>query len=367
MKLGTYLLSLSLLTLLFTSCKDDIDLASNSKASAVVYGLLDASDSVHMIKINRAFVSNGNSLDIAQIPDSNYFNDVNATVTEIINGVAGRVWTLHDTLVQNKESGVFFAPEQKIYTFSTSTSAPLIANQNTEYELNVDINQGEFTVKGKTKLVSGMAIQTPGSSISYNFEKENFSSKYKSSNIKFLAGTAQAVDVSMKVIYDEYQGSNMTTKSFNWKVSELGPDGLKGASIQVAANGETFYRLVQKNVVENSLVTRRCINSLVLVITGGSEELQSYIQINKPSTTLAQNKPTYTNLTASNDRRVLGLFSSRQTKILTKLEYEPNSDLVVALSKASMKELCIGPFTGQLLFCSRNPNQQYTSETWHCN
>lgn len=356
MKLGTYLLSLSLLSLLFTSCKDDIDLASSSKASAVVYGLLDASDSVHMIKINRAFVSNGNSLDIAQIPDSNYFSDVNATVTEIINGVAGRVWTLHDTLVHNKESGVFFAPEQKIYTFSTSTSAPLIANANTEYELNVNINQGEFMVQGRTKLVSGMAIQSPSGINSYTFAKSNVSTLgYDRTTIKFATGTAKIADVSLKIVYDEYQGSTITTKSFDWKVSELGPDGLKALTTQVAADGETFYRLVQKNVVENPAVDRRRINSIKLTITGGSEELQNYIEINKPSTTLAQNKPTYTNLTATNDRRVLGLFSSRQTKVLNKIEYEPNSNNITALNQFSMKELAIGPFTGSFLFCTYNP------------
>lgn len=362
MKLGKYLLSLSLLTILFTSCKDDIDLASDSKASAVVYGLLDASDSVHMIKINRAFVSNGNSLDIAQIPDSNYFNDVTATVTEIINGVAGRVWTLHDTLVQNKQSGAFFAPEQKIYTFSTSTSAPLIANTSTEYELNVNINQGEFMVQGRTKLVSGMAIQSPTGVNSYAFAKSNVSTLgYDRTTIKFATGTAKVADVSLKIVYDEYQGANVTTKSFDWKVSEMGPDALKGLSTQVAADGETFYRLVEKNVVPNTLVTRRRINAIVLTVTGGSEELQNYIEINKPSTTLAQNKPTYTNLTATNDRRVLGLFSSRQTKVLTKIEYEPSANNIVALNQFTMKELAIGPFTGSLLFCTDNPQYGFAS------
>ncbi|MDD2983379.1 MAG: hypothetical protein PHQ74_08320 [Crocinitomicaceae bacterium] len=371
MKIGTYILSLSILTMLFTSCKDDIDLASSSKSSAVVYGLLDASDSVHMIKINRAFVSNGNSLEVAQIPDSNYFRNVDATVTEIINGVAGRVWTLHDTLVQNKESGVFFAPEQKIYTFSTSTSAPLIANENTEYELNISLNQGEFSVQGRTKLVSGMSIQNPSTTTSYSFAKSNVATMgYDRANIKFTKGTAQVVDVSMKILYDEYIGASSTTKSFDWKISELGPSSLKTPSIQVAADGETFYRLMSKNVVENSSVTKRRINSVVLTITGGSAELQSYIEINKPSTSLAQNKPTYTNLTATNDRRVLGLFSSRQTKTLSKLEFEPLSNSIVALSQFTMKELCIGPITGHLLFCSGNPLYNPASpnnQPWYCN
>ena len=370
MKLGTYILSLSLLTLLFTSCKDDIDLASNSKASAVVYGILDASDSVHMIKINRAFVSNGNSLDIAQIPDSNYFKHVDATVTEYVNGVAtGRVWPLHDTLVQNKASGVFFAPEQKIYTFSTSTSSPLIANENTEYELNVNINQGEFNVKGRTKLVSGMNIQTPSQIGSFDFAK---STGYNSAFIKFARGTATIADVSLTFTYDEYIGANVTTKSFKYKVGELGPNELRQMSAQIVANGESFYTLVRKNIPDNPSVTKRKVNSITLTITGGAEELRSYMEINKPSTSLAQNKPTYTNLEASEDRRVLGLFSSRQTKVLTKLDFDiaTNFQTLKALSFYSMKELCIGPLTGHLLFCTSNPEynpSSSNSQTWFCN
>ena len=370
MKLGTYIFSLSLLTLLFTSCKDDIDLASDSKASAVVYGLLDASDSVHMIKINRAFVSNGNSLEIAQIPDSNYFKHIDATVTEYVNGVAtGRVWPLHDTLVHNKVSGVFFAPEQKIYTFSTSTSNPLIANYNTEYELNVNINQGEFTVKGRTKLVNGMAIQAPSLIGSYEFAK---STGYNSAFIKFARGTAKAADVSMTFSYDEYVGSVITTKSFDWKIGALGANELKPLTAQIVANGETFYTLIRKNIVENSSVTKRKINSIKLTVTGGSEELKTYIEINKPSTSLAQTKPTYTNLEASNERRVLGLFSSRQTVSLTKKDFEQASTsfTIKALSQFSMQELCIGPLTGHLLFCTSNPEYNPSGpnpKAWFCN
>lgn len=96
------------------SCNEEVELTGDFVETAVVYGLLDPSENVHMIKINRAFIGPGNALEIAQIPDSNYFNSVIGTITEV--GGLNRVWTLQDTIVNNKDqNGVFFAPTQKLY------------------------------------------------------------------------------------------------------------------------------------------------------------------------------------------------------------------------------------------------------------
>ena len=71
---------------LFSSCEEDIILDGDFVETAVVYGLLDQADSIHFIKITRAFIGPGSALDIAQIPDSSYFNQVEATVSEVVNG-----------------------------------------------------------------------------------------------------------------------------------------------------------------------------------------------------------------------------------------------------------------------------------------
>ncbi|MFM7666698.1 MAG: hypothetical protein ACKO7D_00755, partial [Bacteroidota bacterium] len=82
-----------LLTVLY-SCNEKINYIGEFKETAVVYGLLDHADSLHYIKINRAFIGPGNALDIAQIPDSNYFSQVDATVSEYLDGNLVRTWEL---------------------------------------------------------------------------------------------------------------------------------------------------------------------------------------------------------------------------------------------------------------------------------
>ena len=105
------------------ACKEDFKLNGNYEEAAVVIGILDQGDSVHYVKITRSFIGDGvtSSLDIAQIPDSNYFKLVAATVQEKDgNGVVQRTFTLHDTIIPNKDvNGVFYAPNQKVYVFLT--------------------------------------------------------------------------------------------------------------------------------------------------------------------------------------------------------------------------------------------------------
>ncbi|TXI88449.1 MAG: hypothetical protein E6Q37_00075 [Crocinitomicaceae bacterium] len=358
MKLKSLVLSFAALTsLLFTSCKEDIDLIGDAEETAVVYSLLNQADSVHFVKINRAFLSNTNSLITAQIADSNYFQNVVATVKEVVNGNVTRTWILEDTLVENKEPGAFFAPEQKLYYFKTSPTQPLLANANTVYDLEININNGEFLVTGSTPLVRGVGITSPGPSNPYAFATNNVQTiGYSSPMITVSKGEAEIMNLSLKVSFDEYIGSSFTTKSFIWKVDEI--ESIESNSVKFFMNGQTFYTLIKDNATNNPAITKRQINNLELIVTAGSNDLKSYITINKPSSSLAQNKPTFTNLSASNGRKTVGIFSGRSTVKRIKLDWVPSgsSNNIGAIDQNSMKELAQGTITGSLLFCTSNPN-----------
>lgn len=359
MKLKSLVLSFAALTsLLFTSCKEDIDLIGDAEETAVVYSLLNQADSVHFVKINRAFLSNTNSLITAQIADSNYFQNVVATVKEVVNGNVTRTWILDDTLVENKEPGAFFAPEQKLYYFKTSPTQPLLANANTVYDLEININNGEFLVTGSTPLVRGVAITSPtGNNSPYSFATSNVQANgYGSPMITVSKGEAEIMNLSMKISFDEYIGSSFTTKTFTWVIDEI--ESIESNSVKFFMNGQTFYTLIKDNATDNPAITKRKINNLELIVTAGSNDLKSYITINKPSSSLAQNKPTFTNLSASNGRKTVGIFSGRSTVKRIKLDWVPSgsSNNIGAIDQNSMKELSQGTITGSLLFCTSNPN-----------
>ena len=102
-----------------------------------------------------------------------------------------------------------------------------------------------------------------------------------------------------------------------------------------------------------------------LLATCGTSDLNKYILVNQPSSSLAQTKPTFTNLSTSDGRPVVGIFSSRSTIIQEKLAYNPMAQTLRAFDKNTTKELCTGPITGTLWFCSEHIGD--ASELYHCN
>lgn len=336
----------------FQSCEEEVDLIGEFEETAIVYGLLDQSDSVHMIKITRAFIGPGNSIEIAAIPDSNYFENVDATIKEYVNNVLQRTWVLNDTIVTNKdENGIFYAPEQKLYYFQTSPSSPLLGNA--EYRLHIDINNGEFEVTAKTELVTGMTCNASAQNFTFKFADNP--GEYRSTSLGVQTGNAYQVNTTMTTNYTDYVGLSQTQRFFAWTIGEI--ETQPNTNTTFTANGETFYKLLQSSCLTSIAgVTQRRFRSLDIVITGGSEDLYNYMLVNKPSSSLAQSKPTFTNLTATNGHTVIGIFASRQTLRINKPFYTNSSQAYIrAIDKKSTAELCQGSLVGPYLFCSDHP------------
>ena len=57
-----FFIFISLGLVVINSCNEKVKLVGNFQETAVVYGLLDQADSLHYIKINRAFIGPRNAL-----------------------------------------------------------------------------------------------------------------------------------------------------------------------------------------------------------------------------------------------------------------------------------------------------------------
>lgn len=365
------------------SCSEKVNLIGDFKETAVVYGLLDHSDSIHFIKITRAFIGPGNALEISKIPDSSYFNQVEATVSEFVNGTLTRSWILEDTIIDNKETdGAFYGPEQKVYYFKTlpttvsssglngviqTSPNPQLTSLNPDatYKFVAEINGGDsftggFNVTGETKLVKG--ITTTASSQNFTFKFANNPAEYVATGVAVSnSGNSFIVNSQLDIAFNEHRTSDITEKRFNWKLGEVST--LPGTAKTFSALGKTFYDLVKANVSNDPTITKRTFNGVYLTVTGGAEELYNYMVVNQPSSTLAQSKPSYTNLTVSNGKRVVGIFSSRQTiKIFKPFFVSAQQAFIRAIDKKSTRELCQGPITGTLLFCSNHPGDNIVNQ-----
>ena len=362
----------------FYSCSEKVNLVGDFKETAVVYGLLDHSDSIHFIKITRAFIGPGNALEIAKIPDSSYFNQVEATVSEFVNGTLTRTWVLEDTIIENKDTtGAFYGPEQKVYYFRTlpttvsstglngviqTSPNPQLTSLNPDatYKFKAILNGGEFEVTGETELVKG--ITTTASSQNFTFKFANNPAEYIPTGVAVSnSGNSFVVNTQLDIAFNEHRGNDVTVKKFKWQLGELST--LPGTAKTFTALGKTFYDLVKVNVSNDPTITKRTFNGIYVTVTGGAEELYNYMVVNQPSSTLAQSKPSYTNLTVSNGKRVVGIFSSRQTITVFKpFSVSAQQAFIRAIDKKTTRELCQGPITGTLLFCSNHPGDNVVNQ-----
>ncbi len=359
--------SFLLVFLTFTSCKETITLTNDQKETAVIYGLLDQADTIHYVKINRAYSGTNNSIEVAQVPDSSYFKDVQAYIYEIKKGDTLRKWKLRDTILDNKEPGIFYGPKQKVYYFETSKNNPLVGESGRTYLFRGKFEQNKFEVTAATELIYGNSLLYPVSNgTNYSFANGIIDKpEYYSTGIKFKPGTAVTTNTALRITIREYIGQNFTLKSFDWNVGDMDVTP-NATSAGINALGTAFYPLIVKNCTENSAITKRQLASIELRVTFASDVLYNYITLNKPSSSLAQNKINYTNLSATNGMRVIGIFTARNLKSELKLSSDNvGQNSIRALDAQSTKELCLGAYTNKLKFCSDVSADSKT--TYFCN
>lgn len=337
---------------MWSSCETDFSLNGDYEITPIVFGLLDHEETTHIVKITKAYLGDGDNLVYAQTPDSNYFATVDAKVTEYLNGnPTGREWQLHDSIITNKDTtGVFYGPEQKVYVFYEST-----LNEEAEYVLTADLNEGQHQIEASTEMINGFYL--PNSVYSNKqlaFAKDNVAGPEDYTIWTFVVQEGEhALRYNYKytIYWTEYY-SNGTNQSFNatrnqGDKDQINPDA--PAAHSIAFNGIDFYEWVGQIIPDDANVIKRTFDGLTLRVTVAHEDLDQYLDVAKPVSSIAQVQPEFTNVQGG-----LGLFSSR-----VRLEVGG-----FFLNKSSRKHLCLGPYTVSKLFCSDNPAD--VSENWYC-
>jgi hypothetical protein len=355
-------LSSLLFLLLFTSCKEEIIVVSDQKETAVIYGVLDPSESTQYIKITKAINGTANALEEAKNEPANYFDNVEATVFEIINGDTVRTWTLKDTIVSGRAAGLYYGPTQKVYFFRTSSNKPLREESGVFYHFQAKLNN-KYTVNAVTDIVSEVSLKTPNN---YQFAKNNVSVYgYDQTSLNVFSGNASVINTHMDILIQETKSDNSSKiKTLPWKISETSVPPKK--NINISINGEDFYKKIKNDLINEQDVTQRKLVGIDLTVSFGSSTLEKYILLNKPSSSLAQTKPSFTNITTKDDIRVDGIFTSRNKKYFLK-RFQPGTNLTdqkLVIDNFSSKELCIGTHTYNLKFCTGD--LYYLEKEFYC-
>jgi len=329
------------------SCSTDLDITGEKKEVLVAYGILDASTKTQYIKINRAFLGDGNALEYSMIPDSTLYPYLLDVTLDIIKDGTVIKHYVADTVNIYKESDNFFTGYHPYYRLILDdyTTNPFSGDTvwlNTDYTYRLTIvdpvtgNIYESEAPGMSKL----SLTTPNpSAISLSFYTESIG------NIKFNS-TLNGKLYEAKFLFHYYEvfdsnPSDTIEHVMEWTLGSVVSESILGnEALVIKYNNWDFYYQLQKKLEVRDDVTR-FPGYMDVIVTVGAEDLNTYIDVNQPSNSIIQEKPTFSNITNG-----IGLFTSKYTYRRSK--YKINSQTVQLLIN--------GEYTNDLNFQDYWPN-----------
>ena len=291
--------------MLFSACETDFDVNAEWEETTVIFGLLDASDQnqLQKIKISKAFLGNMDAYQMAQYSDS-----INYGVDEL--DVKIYKWNynqIEDSVelipMPTYRDGEIFYDSIIVYQFYNLNS---FLQKGYEYELVVKNNMTGNLVSSRTEIVAGFDFDnifiTKSKSFQFGLYTNNdFSSSTITWDDSNDNGTIYQLDLIFH--YTEIMDGVYTEDSLIYSLPLIDDTESK-----MKIEGNSFFNFLALNLDKNQSIIRY-FNDIDMIMTVGSEDLETYINVNKPITGIVQERPQFTNINNG-----IGLFSSRFKK-----------------------------------------------------
>ena len=341
---------LFIVVLLLTACDTSVDLIDEGKETAVVYGFLDPGVDTQFVKITHTFVTEGSAVEAAQDPEQSEYQDLEAYVIAYDNNDSVDSWLLDEKIVTDKDSGAFYYPVQTVYYFT----APL--NYDYEYELSFFGSGKE--VKSRTRpvgeFIPNNSILFPNFSLVSQFDVNG--SVYINKNVALVSSeNTRRYEFSYVFNFTEvYADGTKKERKMVFKAGDwITESDIGGEAHEYLIEGEVFFQAIAGKLESegiNDNVVKREIGNVDYIFEYAGEELNSFIELSEPSTSVNVEQNPYTNI-----ENGIGVWSSRGREEF----YDKKFTLL------SIKELAIGQYTGTYKFCSTDPAHNGTG--WGCN
>ena len=333
MRYPKFLLAIVLILPFLNSCKIDFSVNADWKDITIVYGLISQSDSIHYLKITKAFLGQGNALTYAKISDSSNYRpgdlNVRIDVLDENNQNIGSLPFSPDT-IHTKEPGdsIFYFPDQLVYKSNATLK------QTYTYNLVIHNNLTGNEVTAKTALVNTFSIITPD-----EFTRPAFMPGENSSVEWTSAKGGKRYQLVIRFHYTENpinHPDSVKSKSIDWLVfsNELSRSATGGEDMIKTISGNAFYFLLAARIPVNPDL-KRTAGKLDYIFSVASDDLNTYMEVTEPSTSIVQYRPPFTNIING-----IGLFSSRFV----------NPVIGLRLSDNTLQELRDNPQTADLGF-----------------
>lgn len=345
--------------LMVSACNDDFDINGEWEDITVVYGLIDASDTAHYIRINKAFIGQGDIYDMAQVHDSIYYTKnigVYLIEYELVTGgeynpYIDNNWqrTTTDTIElhytteihknntdQEGNPGTFNSTENVLY----KTTYPL--KNGRRYRLEIHI-PGKEKVWSDTYMIDKFALLGSLEKNIYQLNlnrEENFVEHVD----WYMPVYAKFFQTIINFNYFEYDIINFDTSYHTTQltypemfIGEVrGPaDPMINYVTKAEIGGVDFYQRLSTEIPEKSSEIKRVMIDMDFIFLAGGADFYNYLRVSQTQGGYGQDPAGYSNI-----RNGIGLFDSR-------FKYEVKGKL---MTNPSMDSLSRGRFTKKLNF-----------------
>lgn len=318
MKKTQIFLFCSLLFGVLVSCNTNVNLYADYKDVPVIYGLIDVTQDTNYVKIIRAFSgSDDNPIDateVALIADSsNYPGKLDAkiyryskTSSSFSEYILEDVVTLDTMTIHDKEDGLFYAPDQKVYFAvsdqSNQSRAFFKTNTNGKsYKYRLVVKKGNDTITSETDLVGGERFAITNNRVVFSSKPSE-----KTQDLFFKpAENAIMYDVKMEFNYTEKHGSKITDQKVSWTYGNDQVEFKDGVYV-VKYFENTLFNMLSNKIGADTIGVERYFGDFIISVAACGSELYNFIQINSSGGGLSQSVPDYTNINGG-----YGVFSSR--------------------------------------------------------
>lgn len=290
------------------SCDNTVNINADWKETIIVYGMLDPSDTIQYIKVNKAFLNqNTSAYTVAKIADSLYLDSTQVTLRRISTG---QVISLNRTNKVKKDSGIFASDVNYLW----QTTEKIYGNEM--YELRVSNPLSHQRVTSHTGTITPSYIRAP-----FFNDKSIFSLAPEYITFRCTPGAnVKAYDVNFEVTYEEFDindTSSKTKKTAIWKV--MTNYQVEQGDLVSQVEKEGFFQFLANTLNYGPTIRHRFV-SFGVTYYSGSQNLIDYMSVNVPSIGIVQKQADYSNIEGG-----LGLFASRCAQSIRGIKFEPSS------------------------------------------
>jgi hypothetical protein len=315
------------LPLIWSGCDNEIDLLDDYREIPVIYGLVNPASTTHQIRVQRAFLGEGNALLMAQYPDSSYYDtsSVRLTIEKIVANQSSQLGTFYPYYGLSKDEGLF--TDQNHYVFRLDNYR-LQEDENVRYRLKFENLATGKIVTAETRVIRDILQGTLSSTTRVNLASTN---PY---NIRITTPRyGRQFGMIMRIRYTEKKKITQITTSKYLDLTFpplLSRTQNGGEELIFLVDGKKVFQFLGQKIKTDTTVVRRLQDFKAdYLFTAVTEDFFNYVQVNAPSNAV-NFIPEFTNLSDGK-----GLFTCRLDTVI------PN----IIFNEATYDSLANGTYT----------------------